>query len=165
MVDMKIIGYTDRLSVQPGESIKFMVSCQPDIYRADIVRLIHGDPNPQGPGFKEELLQTPVSGEYPGREQPVRIGSHVIVPDSPWLRATGGFTLQAWIYPTTPNKGVQGLLTKWSDTESKGYGLFINEGGDLALWLGGAGGQVHRLDNRQAAGDVSLVLRGRRLRP
>ena len=152
MVDMKIIGYTDRLSVQPGESIKFMVSCQPDIYRADIVRLIHGDPNPQGPGFKEELLQTPVSGEYPGREQPVRIGSHVIVPDSPWLRATGGFTLQAWIYPTTPNKGVQGLLTKWSDTESKGYGLFINEGGDLALWLGGAGGQVHRLTTGRPLG-------------
>ena len=142
---MKILGYTDRLSVQPGESIKFMVSCQSSTYRADIVRLIHGDPNPQGPGFKEELVQTPVSGDYPGHEQPVRIGSYVIVPDSPLLRGTGGFTLQAWIYPTTPKKGVQGLLTKWSDLEDKGYGLFIDEGGELELWLGGAGGHIYRL--------------------
>jgi hypothetical protein len=43
---MKIIGYADRFSVQPGETIRFMVSAQ-DIktYRADIVRLIHGDTN------------------------------------------------------------------------------------------------------------------------
>ena len=142
---MKILGYTDRLSVQPGESIKFMVSCQSPTYRADIVRLIHGDPNPQGSGFKEELVQTPVSGDYPGREQPIRKGSYVIVPDSPLLRATGGFTLQAWIYPTTPNKGVQGVLNKWSGPEGKGYGLFINEGGELALWLGGTDGQTYRL--------------------
>ena len=142
---MKILGYTDRLSVQPGESLKFMVSCQSSTYRADIVRLIHGDPNPQGPGFKEELVQTPVSGEYPGREQPIRTGSYVIIPDNPLLRTTGGFTFQAWIYPTTPNNGVQGLLTKWSGPERKGYGLFIDEGGELALWLGGAGGQNYRL--------------------
>src|SRR5205807_3770705 len=45
---MLITGYADRLSLQPGETIRFMVSAELPTYRADIVRLIHGDPNPTG---------------------------------------------------------------------------------------------------------------------
>ena len=65
---MEVVGYADRLSVAPGETLRFYVSCQQPTYQADIVRLIHGDPNPKGPGFKEELVSTPVSSEYPGRQ-------------------------------------------------------------------------------------------------
>ena len=139
---MEIVGYADRLSVQQGEMVRFMVSCQQLRYRADIVRLIHGDENPKGPGFKEELIETSVNGEYPGREQVLYKGSYVLVPDNPLLRRVGSFTLQAWIYPTTPDKGVQGLLTKWSAAEGVGYGLVIDEDGGLALWLNGKAGQM-----------------------
>lgn len=142
---MKIVGYSDRLSVAPGEKIRFMVSCELPAYRADIVRLIHGDPNPRGPGFKERPAETSVSGEYPGRKQPIHTGSYVIVSDSPRLRQLGSFTLEAWIYPTTPRKEVQGILTKWSAATGTGYGLFIDEGGDLALWLGDKDGRVERI--------------------
>ena len=131
---MEVVGYADRLSVAPGETIRFYVSCQQPTYRADMVRLIHGDPNPKGPGFKEEFIPTPVSQEYPGRRQDIHTGSHVVVPDTPVLRMPDGFTLQAWIYPTTPQKGVQGLLSKWT-AEGGGYGLCIDNGGVLALWL------------------------------
>lgn len=137
---MKIVGYSDRLSVAAGETIQFMVSCQLPTYRADIVRLIHGDPNPRGPGFKEAYIETPVSQAYPGREQVLRTGSYVIVPDSPHVAPANGFTLQAWILSTTPRKGVQGLLTKCSP-DNRGYGLFLNESGELALWLGDPSGQ------------------------
>ena len=60
---MGIVGYADHMSVQPGETVKFMVSSQAPRYRADIVRLIHGDANPKGPGIKETVLETtsPVS--------------------------------------------------------------------------------------------------------
>jgi hypothetical protein len=34
-----------------------MVSSKVARYRADIVRLIHGDVNPRGLGFKEELIE------------------------------------------------------------------------------------------------------------
>ncbi len=139
---MKIVGYSDRLSVAPGEKIRFMVSCELSTYRADIVRLIHGDSNPRGPGFKEELMQTSANSDYPGRKQVIPSGSYVSVPDSPQLRPAGSFTLQAWIYPTTPQKRVQGILTKWSASEGVGYGLFIDEGGNLALWLGNRDGQI-----------------------
>ena len=141
---MKILGYADRLSVQPGETIRFMVSCELPTYRADIVRLIHGDENPEGPGFKEALVPTPASREYPGRHQPLNRGSYVSVPDSPQLRLSGSFTLQAWIYPTTPGGGVQGILTKGSASERAGYGLFVDEDGSLGLWLGDRTGKVER---------------------
>ena len=141
---MKIVGYSDRLSVRPRETIRFMVSCEHPAYRADIVRLIHGDPNLEGPGFKEEVIPTPINGEYPGREQAIRAGSCAIVPDAPALRPVDGFTLQAWIYPTTPRKGVQGIITKWSRAKRAGYALLIDESGGLGLWLGDGQGEVEQ---------------------
>lgn len=140
---LRLTGYSDRLSVQQGESIRFMVSSEQPQYRMDIVRLIHGDPNPSGPGFKEELIDAPINSVYPGRNQELKIGSYVLVPNSSPLQLTGSFTLQAWIYPTTSQKGVQGILTKWSPLANGGYGLFIDEDGSLALWVG--------VGNRQSA--------------
>ena len=94
---MNVVGYADRISVQPGETIKFMVSCKFPSYRADIVRLIHGDTHPDGPGFKEEEIRTTVSRDYPGAEQLIRNGSYVIVPNEPALNVNGDLTLQAWV--------------------------------------------------------------------
>ncbi len=142
---LKLTGYADRLTVQPGETIQFMVSSELPSYRADIVRSIHADVNPKGPGFKEELIDTPVSKTYPGRRQVLRGGSHVIVPDNPALRLTGSFTLQAWIASTTPQKGVQGIITKWSDTNQRGYALVVEEDGSLGLWIGDDNGQQARV--------------------
>ena len=141
---MEVVGYADRFSVAPGETIRFYVSCQQPDYQADIVRLIHGDPNPKGPGFKEELVATPVSGEYPGRRQDIHTGSHIIVPDAPPLRLADGFTLYAWIYATTPQKGVQGILGKWSEAEG-GYGLVLDQGGVLAAWLTDPAGRTQQV--------------------
>ena len=142
---MRIVGYSDRLSVQSGETIRFMVSCERPTYRADVVRLIHGDPSRQGPGFKEEIVSTPINGEYAGRNQAIRTGSYAIVQDAPALRPVAGLTLQAWIYPTTPRKGMQGIITKWSESERAGYGLFIDESGGLSLWLGDGDGAVEKI--------------------
>lgn len=145
-----IVGYADRLSVQPGETMRFMVSSELPRYRADIVRLIHGDANADGPGFKETLVDTPVNGEYAGQRQDLPFGSYVMVPNHPSLRLRGSFTVTAWIAPTTPGesfgaRAAQGVLTKWSEGERGGYGVVIDEAGRLALWLGGDNGQVDRL--------------------
>ena len=141
---MKIVGYSDRLSVQPDERIRFMVSCELERYSADVVRLIHGDDNPRGHGFKEEEVSTSVDGQYPGRRQAIQSGSYVLVPDQAPLRLRGSFTLQAWIYPTLPQKGVQAIATKWSAPQGSGYGLFIGDDGALEVWIGGADGKIER---------------------
>jgi N,N-dimethylformamidase len=145
-----IVGYADRLSVQPGETIRFMVSSELPRYRADIVRLIHGDANPNGPGFKETRIETPVSGDYAGRRQELPFGSYVLVPDDPALRLDGSFTITAWVAPTTPGvsfgePSAQGIVTKWSAADAGGYGVFIDEEGRLALRLGDADGGAETL--------------------
>jgi N,N-dimethylformamidase len=142
---MRILGYCDRPSVAPGEELDFYVSCaeELDTYRADIVRLVHGDLDPVGPGFKEEVVETAISGEYPGRFQPTYAGSYAVVPDHPALAPGDGFSVQALIWPTTPGAGRQGIVTKWSETDGAGYALVIGEDSCVALELGdGKGGRV-----------------------
>src|SRR5262249_20753662 len=134
---MKILGYPDRFSVAPGETVRFMVSCDGiNTYRADIVRLIHGDTNPAGPGYKDEEIATPVSGTYRGRFQPVHAGSSIVVPRGAALDQLKSFSVAAMIWPTTPAKGRQGLITHWHAPSQKGWGLVIDEGGTLAFVLG-----------------------------
>ena len=105
---MKIVGYGDRFSVQPGETVRFMVSCQVSAYRAEIVRLIHGDDNPKGPGVKFQPVAATANGLYPGRVQALHRGSFLVVPDPSALDFANGFTVQAWIRPTTPDKDEAG---------------------------------------------------------
>lgn len=109
----KLTGYADRFSAQPGETLKFMVSTELPRFRADIVRL-STSVDPKNLGFKDELVDSPANHEYPGRRQALNAGAYVMVPDAPALRLTGSFTIQAWVAPSTPHKGVQGIVTKWS---------------------------------------------------
>ena len=44
--------------------------------------------------------------------------------------------MQAYIFPTTPDKGRQGIFTKFNEEEKKGYGLFVNDEGCLSVEIG-----------------------------
>ncbi len=142
---MKVVGYTDPMSAAPGDNVRFMVSCTEPTYRADIVKLRSCGENSDDPRFKFTQVSTSVSGEYPGRDQAIEIGSYVSVPDAAPLRLTGAFPIAAWIYPTTPDAGAQGIVTKWSDGDGDGYGLFIDEAAGLSLWVGDGRGSVEKL--------------------
>ena len=75
-----LVGYTDRFSARPGERIAVKVSCaHAGPFRADLVRIVHADPNPAGPGMKLEPAPCGFAGEYPSRVQPVQRGSCGIV--------------------------------------------------------------------------------------
>ncbi len=140
----KIVGYANAWSVAPGETLSVMVSTYgPDRYRADLVRVICGDDDPDHGIYREEEIAAPFSGEYPGRMQPIAAGSYATVPDAPAIAALQSFTVQAWIFPTTPDKGVQGLIANWRDETASGFALLIDEAGALAMRLGdGSGGVV-----------------------
>ena len=133
---MNLVGYTDRLSAAPGDTVRFMVSSQHPRFRADLVRLIHGDESPAGPGYKEREVPSAINGEYPGRSKPIHSGSYVYVPSHPELEALSSFTVTAWVFPTTPTAGLQGLITRWSDAPvPQGFALVIGPDGDLCLHL------------------------------
>ena len=141
---IRITGYSDRIGVRPGETIHFKVSCdRVKSYRSDIVRLVCGDTDPNGPGFKEKLVKTGVSGRYKGRKQAIRVGSHTIVPTASALEALESFSLQAMIWPTTPRKSIQGIISKWSAGSKSGFALIIDEKGEAALMVGDGAGRVH----------------------
>jgi N,N-dimethylformamidase len=138
-----IHGYSDVPSAAPGERIRFFVSAdEPGRYRADVVRLGCGDTNPQGPGFKETLVDTAVSGEYPARFQAIHAGSHVLVEDGGGLHPSDAFTLHVYVHATTPAKGAQGILTRWSAARQAGYALVVDRDGRIALLLGDGSGRV-----------------------
>ena len=132
----ELIGYTDKLSVAPGETVTFMVSTDLPSYDSSLVRLIHGDENAAGPGFKEERVETAIDGRRTGRRQVARAGSYILVPDHVHLTRLTSITLQTWIWPTTPLVGeAQGLMSKWS-RDRGGFCLAIDENGALELRLG-----------------------------
>ena len=129
-----IRGYCDRPSVAPGETLRFFVSAdEPGKYRAEVVRLVNGDTNPAGPGFQEVPVETSVSGDYPARLQPVHPGSHVVVQDRGKLHLAGAFTIHAYVLATTPAKGRQGLVTRWSERTKAGYALVLDPDGPALL--------------------------------
>ena len=55
---LRITGYSDKYQAFPGEEIKFYVNAEKnENYDVQIVRLIHGDTNPEGPGYKDEEIE------------------------------------------------------------------------------------------------------------
>ena len=127
---LRITGYSDKYTSFPGEEIKFYVNAEKnENYEVQIVRLIHGDTNPEGPGYKDEEIGAECNRNYQGKNQKIHGGSYIVIPQDERLNTTS-FTLQAYIFPTTPDKGKQGILTKWNDKTQSGYGLFIGRFAD-----------------------------------
>ena len=137
---LKITAYSDRLSVRPGGTVRFMVNCEHPTYRADIVRLICADNSPAGPGYKETPVRTPVGKRHKGRRQAIHAGSYALVESRPLLEALDSFTVQAMIWPTMPGKGRQGIVTKWDGRAGRGFALVIDETGAVALTVATEGG-------------------------
>ena len=79
-MSVALVGYLDRLSARPGEAVAVKVSSAlAGPYEADLVRIIHADPNPAGPGLKYEATAAGFAGAYPSRVQAVRPGSYGVV--------------------------------------------------------------------------------------
>jgi len=138
MAKGQIYGYSDRLSVTAGDEIKFMISAEGTAsFRAQLVRLIHGDEHPDGPGYREQAIEAPLNRDWPARKQYVQKGSFLNVADPERVLAPeGAFTLYAYVFPTLPGAGRQVILGRWSVERNLGYGLGINASGRLEFWVG-----------------------------
>ena len=126
-----VIGYCDPLSVRPGETIRFKVSCtEAGAFSARLARSICADPNRDGPGIVETAVEASLAGDYPARRQAFNPGSYAIVADGPAV--AGNVTLAATIWPTLPGDGEQAILA------AGGFELLLDAGGALAGRAGGA---------------------------
>ena len=134
--DRPILSYSDVFSVAPGGQIEFKISSTGDApFHAEIVQIRCGDDTPEGPAFHETPIDSAVTGDYPARIQDIDVGSYVEIghPDTFDLQS---FTLQAYVWPTTPRKGEQALLANWDGDKKQGYALAIDDEGGAALYLG-----------------------------
>ncbi len=133
----RLLAYTDKLSVKPGDLVQVKVSSpQAGKYRARLVRVICGDDSAEGPGFKVEPVKGVAGSEHAARFQPVPLGSYVAIKDRKGF-ALASFSLSAFIWPTRIDKGeAQGILGNWDAANGTGYALYLDEQGRLALRVG-----------------------------
>lgn len=126
-----LTAYTDRLSVQPGGAVEFKVSTNSTNYSARLVRIICGDPNPDGPGIKYEAIEaSSLEGTYKGRPQAVHSGSYAITEP---FNAGKIFNISATIFPTLPQNGKQQTIISHLDERGRGFCLSIDERGGTRL--------------------------------
>jgi N,N-dimethylformamidase len=130
-----ITGYADKISARPGETITFFVSSELEkAYTARLVRLIHGDTSPDGPGYKDEAVATDFAGVYRGMRQVIHAGSFGIVEDPLPLVALSDFTVSAVVMPTAVGWGEQVVIAHWDDV--RGFQLVIDGSGAAAIKVG-----------------------------
>jgi N,N-dimethylformamidase len=98
IAEMPVTGYLDRFSHRPGERFHVKVSVPAGgPVRARLVRVISGDPNPDGPGLRFEDLSHRFDLTFEGQRQPVHAGSYAVVPRAP-RRPPGPCTWTALIW-------------------------------------------------------------------
>lgn len=133
-----IVGYTDRMSAMPGETLEFKVNCEADVatWRADIVRFGSTDDNPWGRGYLAHSVDADVNGEYLARRQETHTGSCLRVESAPALDRMASFAVQAVIMPTLCEPREQALIARWSVADGRGFALYLDRHGALAMRLG-----------------------------
>jgi len=99
---VSLVGYLSTLSAGPGDMVEVKVgSYGAKTYRADLRRIIQGDRNPQGPGYRNEPVELGLGGERPARRQQILPGSYVHVRDETGvLTSLRSFTIAVPVCPT-----------------------------------------------------------------
>lgn len=125
-----LIGYSNRLSGRPGDTIEFKVSATGlDSYEARLVRVVSADPNPDGPGIIEHEVAADFAGTYNGRSQPFFPGSYARVKETGPLNGCMKFTIVATVWPTTPAAGEQGIVARYDPDSGAGFALAVGADG------------------------------------
>ena len=97
-----LIGYTNRLSARPGETLDFKVSCKTQTsVTARLFRSISADANPSGMGVVETCcddLFAPL--EFEGREQKFTPGSHAVTAERISYAGSGKVEFSVTVKPT-----------------------------------------------------------------
>ena len=139
-MNSSITGYSDKISVAGGETIAFKVSARPARpYEARLVRIIHGDMNPAGPGW-EAHVPSSIEGRHDGREQRIHCGSWACVDGNRHFARLRSMTLQAIVWPTRPGGRAQTIMSLWNPDAGQGVRLDINAGASWRRCWRKAGG-------------------------
>jgi hypothetical protein len=136
-VTAALIGYADRISVCAGEKIAFKISSTgPEPYRATLVRIVRGDPNPDGPPPKFEDLSQLFDGDFASREQRAWPGSYAVIDGAATVELPASLSVEALIWPTLPADSDQAVISRREPESGVGFSLVQTANG-MALETGG----------------------------
>lgn len=110
---LPLVAYTSQISIGAGERFDVKVSSYgAREYRADLRRIIQGDINPEGPGFKDEVILPDLCGCRTARHQPIHAGSYVhVVDEARVLTDMREFCLVVPVFPTLLGAGVRTVVS------------------------------------------------------
>lgn len=134
-----IRGYTDRLSARAGEAVRTYVSTSHASYNASFVRLRRGFATPSPAGtMPYDVIASHIDGEHRGLHQEIVAGSYLVAA-GPQIDLTEGVTIGAWIRPSLPGDGEQGIVSLAAN--GVGIALVLDEHGRPALVMHRATGR------------------------
>ena len=138
MTNTRIFGYADPLAARAGGTVDFMISVEGrGTVVPQLVRVIHGDENPEGPGYVEEVVPLALPETLAVRRQFTQVGSFARADDvGGRLDGAQSFTLFAHVVATSAKAERQQIMGRWSIDKSLGFGLGIDPDGHVALWVG-----------------------------
>jgi N,N-dimethylformamidase len=137
-MELPVTGYLDRFSHRPGEVFTAFVSLREGSeYQVRLVRVVSGDPNPNGPGSRLEDLSERFDRAFTGGRQPIALGSYGIVERGPVGGAGTARTWSVLVYPTLPE--TEGVVFS---EQTAGHRMALSVSGNGAVarlcWPGGA---------------------------
>lgn len=133
---VSLIAYLNDLSFEPGQRVDVKVgSYGAKKYVADVRRIIQGDRNPDGPGYRDELTELVPETTRAARQQAIIPGSYVTVPDKAGiLSKLVDFTIAVPIFPTRLGDARKCIFT----LTGRDIELAIDQDGTPAARLGDA---------------------------
>jgi len=127
-----LLGYVDRWSAKPGETIKLMVSSAGGTpFEARFARIICGDPNPRGPGYREIAMPHDATGIHPALDQKIHLGSSARVKRLDFSAGVQSLVFCATLWPTIPTRGRQ-VVMSWRGEAGALLTLEIDRDGIVA---------------------------------
>ena len=120
---LPLVGYAERLSARPGQTLRFHVANATGVpVQARVVRVRCADPNPAIGGVRTEPVDLPVTTLAEPGPQPVPAGSYGVLGPAGLLEGVGDCTLSLRIHPTLALPRRQVLLSGLDDA---GHGIAL----------------------------------------
>ena len=135
---MPLAAYADRLSVRPGETIRFQVAnATGSGISSSLARVICADANPAGPGVQVESVNSSVTMLREPAPATVPIGSYARIDGlDEWFEGDS-FTFACRIFPTRISANPQAIMSRLDDG-ANGIALMLAADGRLRGFMGGA---------------------------
>ena len=129
MKNIPLIGYTDKLSLRPGETVSFKVSSTlKKSFSASLKRSISADPNPKGIGIVEkDASKYFKTTSFKSREQSFNPGSYAISEKPIKVSVKKNLNISIIIFPTLFSSKKQTILA-FDNVE-----IYINSKGSSAI--------------------------------